>query len=631
MERWTVQNSADLYRVESWGSGYFSVNAKGNIEVAPARTNFKCDLYELVNSLVQRGIEAPILIRFDDIIKDRVCFIQNAFEDAIKESNYKGQYRITYPIKVNQQRHVVDTVRLAGRDNCLGLEVGSKPELLAVLAVHDTPGALLLCNGYKDNEYIELALLARKIGRRSVIIVEQLYELQMILDVSAQLGIEAEVGLRMKPAAKGSGRWESSSGENAKFGLTTQEIVIAINKLKESGKSDWLKLLHFHMGSQITSIAALKQVLRETTRMYIEIAKTCPSLCMLDVGGGLGVDYDGSRSNFASSMNYTTDEYARDIVNAVIESCDEAQIPHPDIISESGRAISAHHSILITEALDVSSVFGVPADIGKPPSDNSVLVRLCEMYDELSVKNCNETWNDAMALKDEILELFIRGDISLQERAFAEVGLKHLVAKVRNMAATLKYVPEDLEKIDNEMRDLYFCNFSVFQSLPDVWAIDQLFPVMPIHRLDSEPKRKAFIADLSCDSDGKIDQFIDLKDVNNFVKLHELETGSPYYIGIFLVGAYQEILGDLHNLFGDTNAVHVALDSEGHTEITHLVKGDTVREVLTYVEYDPQDLFDRLRVSVEKCLKNNTLLPEEAAKLQKRYREALEGYTYLVK
>jgi arginine decarboxylase len=631
MERWGIQNSADLFRVEGWGSGYFGINQKGRVSVSPTRTSANFDLYDLVTSLVQRGIDAPILIRFDDIIKDRVKFIQNAFDDAIKEVSYKGGYRITFPIKVNQQRHVVDTVRTTGREFSLGLEVGSKPELLAVLAIHDTPGALLLCNGYKDTEYIELALLGRKIGRRSIIIVEQLYELQMILDMAQNLGIEAEIGLRMKPLTKGSGRWESSSGENAKFGLTTQEIVLAVNKLKEAGRDSWLKLLHFHIGSQITTIASLKKVLRETTRVYVELAKICPSLCMLDVGGGLGVDYDGSRSNFASSMNYTTDEYARDIVIAVAEACDEAGVSHPDLISESGRALTAHHSVLITEAIDVAPAFGVPADLGKPPTEHELLLRLIEMYNELSLKNCNETWNDAQELRDEIFELFVRGDLSLVERAFAEVGLKHLIAKIRNMAAALKYPPEDLEKFDNEMRDLYFCNFSVFQSLPDVWAIDQLFPIMPIHKLEMEPKRRAFMADLSCDSDGKIDKFIDLKDVNNYLRLHELEAGQPYYIGIFLVGAYQEILGDLHNLFGDTNAVHVGVDSDGELEINHVVEGDSVREVLNYVEYDTNDLVDRLRVSVDKCLRNSTLLPEEAAKLQKRYREALEGYTYLVK
>jgi arginine decarboxylase len=631
MDKWSTSDSSDLYRVESWGSGYFSVNSKGNLQVHPTRNSAAVDLQELVTSLVQRGIDAPILVRFDDIIRDRVSHIQNAFKDAIKEYNYNANYRITFPIKVNQQRHVVDIVRLAGKENLLGLEVGSKPELLAVLAIHDTPDALLLCNGYKDNEYTELALMARKIDRRSVIIVEQFYELQMIIDMAAQHGIEAEVGLRMKPTAKGSGHWISSSGEGAKFGLTTQEIVAAISKLKEIGKSHWLKLLHFHIGSQITSIASLKQVLRETTRMYVEIAKQCPSLCMLDVGGGLGVDYDGSRSNFASSMNYTTDEYARDIVFAVGEACDEAGIPHPDIISESGRAVSAHHSILITEVLDVAPVFGILPDLGKPPTDNEILQRLCELYNDVNVKNCNETVNDATDLRDQILEHFIRGDLSLEERAFAETGLKHLIAKIRGITANLKHVPEDLEKMDSEMRDLYFCNFSLFQSLPDIWAIDQLFPVMPIHRLDTEPKRKAFMADVSCDSDGKIDKFIDLKDVNNHLRLHELENGKPYYIGIFLVGAYQETLGVLHNLFGDTNAVHVSIDAEGHVEIGHVVEGDTVREVLSYVQYDTQDLVDRLRVSVEKCLRKGSLPPEEAAKLQKRYKEALEGYTYLVK
>lgn len=631
MERWTVSSSAELYRVDAWGGGYFGINEQGHVVVKPNRNGASCDLYEMVNALLQRGIEAPILFRFDGIIRDRVKYLQTAFDDAIREVGYQGAYRITYPIKVNQQRHVVDTVRLAGRDNCLGLEVGSKPELLAVLAIHDTPGALLLCNGYKDTEYIELALLARKIGRRSVIIIEQLYELQYVLDVSAQLGVEAEIGIRMKPMTKGSGRWESSAGEAAKFGLNTSEIVAAIARLKEVGKSDWLKLLHFHIGSQITSISAIKKALRETTRMYVEIAKLCPSLQFLDVGGGLGVDYDGSRTNFESSMNYTVEEYARDTVAAVEQACREANIPHPDIISESGRAIVAHHSVLITEAIDVAPYVPTELEPQTPPSKHPLLERLTEMQRELSVKNCQETWNDALELKDEMLSLFINGDLNLEERAYAEAGFKHLLSKIKHTMAGLKYVPEDMEKIDGMLRDLYFCNFSLFQSVPDSWAIDQLFPIMPIHKLEQEPKRRAFMADLSCDSDGKIERFIDLKDVNNYLRLHEIENGSRYYIAIFIVGAYQEILGDLHNLFGDTNAVHVNIDDDGVPEITHVVEGDTIREVLSYVQYDPQDLVERLRISIEKSLRSGQLQPEGAAKLQKRYREALEAYTYLVK
>jgi arginine decarboxylase len=630
MEKWSLQKSQELYRIGSWGEGYFDINTSGNVSVRPSRNGANIDLFELSRTLVQRGIEAPILVRFDGIIRDRVKTIQNAFCQAIQEFNYKGTYRLTFPIKVNQQRHVVDVVRQAGREHLLGLEVGSKPELLAVLAIHDTPGALLLCNGYKDAEYIELALLSKRLERRPIIIVEQLYELQQILDISNRLGIEAEIGFRMKPTAKGSGRWESSGGEHAKFGLNTHEMMLAFNQLKRAEKLPWLKLLHFHIGSQITSIVAIKRALREATRVYTELAKLCPSMCFFDAGGGLGVDYDGSRTNFESSMNYTVEEYARDVVSSVEEACREAGVTHPDIITESGRAVVAHHSVLITEVIDVAPATGVVANLDEPPSQHSMLQEIASLYKNLTVKNCHETLHDALVLRESIVERFVQGDLDLFERAYAERAYRHLVAKIRQVSADLKFIPEDLEKLDEGLRDTYFCNFSVFQSLPDSWAIDQLFPIMPIHRLEQEPKRRAVMADLSCDSDGIIDRFIDLKDVGRSVALHENQPGTPYLIGIFLVGAYQEILGDLHNLFGDTNAVHVDVDGEGHPVVTHVVEGDTVEEVLRYVQYEAQDLSERLRTSIERSIRNGVLTNEQAAKLQKRFKEALDGYTYLV-
>ncbi len=629
MEGWDASKSASLYGIDSWGEGYFAVQSSGNVVVRPNRNGVEADLNLIVRSLVQRGINVPVLLRFDGIIRDRVKRLWEAFDRAIKESSYAGNYQPVFPIKVNQQRHVVETVRSAGKDFSLGLEVGSKPELLAVLAVHDAPGALILCNGYKDREYIDLALMARKIGRRSIVIVEQLYELDQVITVSQQLGVQPEIGIRMKPMTKGSGRWESSGGDRAKFGLSTEEIVIAIEKLREAGHIDWLKLLHFHVGSQITSIAAVKRVLRETTRMFTEIAKLAPGLSFFDVGGGLAVDYDGSKTNFQSSMDYSMEEYARDIVYAIGTACSEANIAAPTIVTECGRALVAHHAVLVAEVIDVAATSDASVPLSEPPTKHPLLRDLDDLFKNLTVKNCHETLHDALSLRDEILEQFIQGRLNLVERAYADKSFWQLVAKIKRVSADLKYRPEDIERLDDQLQDTFFCNFSVFQSLPDSWAIDQLFPIIPIQRLREEPKRHGVIADMSCDSDGKIDRFIDLKDVKHYLPLHPLKPGEPYYLAIFLVGAYQEIMGDLHNLFGDTNAVHVDIGAQGEVEFTHVVEGDTVREALSYVQYEPHDLFERLRQTIERSLRDGNLSPEDSAKIQKRYREALEGYTYL--
>lgn len=626
---WNPARNNELYWIQGWGEQYFDINEKGHVIVRPDRNGLAFDLYEQVRSLVQRGIEPPILLRFDGIIRDRIRRLSSAFDSAIAEFHYKNQYQPAFPIKVNQQKHVVEVIRKAGRDCLLGLEVGSKPELVAVLSIHNTDGALLLCNGYKDAEYIELALLARKIGRRSIIIVEQFYELNLVLETASRLGVEAEIGFRMKPSSKGSGRWASSSGDLAKFGLNIHEIILGVDQLKKAGKEHWLKLLHFHIGSQITSIVPIKKALRESTRMYTELARLCPSMCFFDVGGGLGVDYDGTKTSSDSSMNYSIEEYARDVVSAIGSACDEANLPHPTIISESGRAIVAHHSVLITEIIDVAPVMGPVCELGSPPSDHPLLQELVSLYQNVSPKNCHEALHDATDLRQNILERFIQGDIGLTERAYAESAYRHLIAKIRLVSKALKYVPSDIEKLDDKLLSMYFCNFSVFQSLPDVWAIQQIFPVMPIHRLDEEPKVRATIVDLSCDSDGKIDRFVHPKEPARHIPLHELGK-TPYYLGIFLVGAYQETLGGLHNLFGDTNAVHIDLDENGNWEFKHEIEGNSVSEVLKYVQYDSADLTERLRISIEKALREGRLTNEESAKLKKRFKEALESYTYLV-
>ncbi len=623
-----LNTNQDIYWIHHWSENYFDINEKGHV-VVKKNNNVQIDLYEVVQSLIERGIETPILFRFDGIIRDRIDRLNQAFCEAIEEFEYTNRYQLVYPIKVNQQKHVVNVIRNAGKQYSLGLEVGSKPELICVLSLSDSEGGLLLCNGYKDAEYIELALLSRKLGRRTIIIIEQLYEIKLVFDIASQLGIEAEIGFRMKSSMRGSGRWASSGGELAKFGLSTHEIMLGIEQLKKAKKDHWLKLLHYHVGSQITSISSVKKTLLEATRIYAELAKLCPSMSFFDVGGGLGVDYEGSKTISNCSMNYTMQEYARDIVSAIKTACEESQINEPIIISESGRAIVAHHSVLITEVIDVSPTLDALVELPAPPTDHEILKELCQLYQTVCPENCHEILHDAYHLRETTLQLFIQGNLNLEERAFADRVYYHLIAKIRMVSKKLKFIPEDIEKLDESLLDLYFCNFSVFQSLPDAWAINQLFPVMPIHRLNEKANRHAQLVDVSCDSDGKIDQFSSNFETRKYIQLHEFQS-SPYFLGVFLVGAYQEILGGLHNLFGDTNAVHIDIDENGDWEFSQEVEGDTVNEVLSYVQYQSQELIEALRISIEKALKEGRLSNEDSAKLKKRYKEALESYTYLV-
>jgi len=619
----------DYYSIKRWGEGYFDINSNGHVTVKPNRQNEGGDLYELIQSLVQRGIEAPILIRFNGIIRNRIQVLHNAFQAAIRECNYRGSYRMAFPIKVNPQRHVVEAVQQGGKEYTIGLEVGSKPELIAVMAQENLPGTLLLCNGYKDFDYISLALMASKLGKSTLIIIEQAYELKLVLEVAELLGIEAQIGFRMKLSNKGTGRWHSSGGEHSKFGLFSHEIVSALEQLQAKNKTHWLKLLHFHIGSQITSIESIKKALNEGVRMYTELARDYPSLCYFDVGGGLAIDYDGSKSIADSSMNYTLEEYARNVVYVIGEACLEAGVADPIIITETGRGLVAHHSVLITEVIDITSP--PPAlEQFTPPSDHDIVTSLLSMYEELTVGNCRETYHDAMEIKESILEEFIYGTLSLIERAFAEKIYSLLLLKMRQLFRQLVDPPQEMEILDKILLETYFCNFSVFQSLPDSWAIGQLFPIMPIHRLLEPPTHRSVLADLSCDSDGTIDTFIGRKGSSNtFINLHEYK-GEPYYIGIFLTGAYQEILGGLHNLFGDTNVVHAELDESGQWEFSSLVEGDTIEEVLNYVQYNPERLLNQLHALIERSLKTGELSPLESAQLKKKFKQALESYTYLV-
>ncbi|MCE5318645.1 MAG: biosynthetic arginine decarboxylase [Parachlamydia sp.] len=613
------------FEVQRWSEGYFSINASGHVAVKPDRKGDGGDLFALTQSLVEQGIDAPILIRFNGILRDRIQLLSAAFRSAIHEFKYRNTHRMVFPIKVNPQRHVIETVQQAG-EQIMGLEVGSKPELMAVLALESNPEHLLLCNGYKDSEYITLALMAAKLGRRTLIIIEQAYELKLVLDVAERLGVEAQIGLRMKLSQGGSGRWKGSAGEHSKFGLFPYEIVSCMEQLKASGKTHWLKLLHYHMGSQVTTIESIIRALKEGARMYTELARQAPSLSFFDVGGGLAVDYDGTKSESDSSMNYSLEEYVRDVVSIIGEACLATGVPDPILVTESGRALTSHHAVLITEVIDVTTT---PTEIGQNPGDHAIIQTLQGLNRELTLENCRETFHDVMELKEDILEQFLYGKLTLEERASAEKISRIILAKIRNCYRQLTPVPEEIESLDKMLRETYFCNFSIFQSLPDSWAIQQLFPILPIHRLNETPTHQAVLADLTCDSDGKIDAFIGERDPEHYLLLHEYQ-GTPYYLAIFLVGAYQEILGGLHNLFGDTNVVHAELGANGQWELSRLVEGDTIEEVLHYVQFNTDKLKTQLYELIESCLQSGRITTADSAQVKKLFKQALESYTYLV-
>jgi len=626
--RWTLADALETYAIRAWGAGYFSLNERGNVCVNPGANGASLDLKELVDEVRRRGIGLPLLIRFTDVLKHRVVHINEAFRKAIAEHNYKASYRGVYPIKVNQHRYVVESIVETGKQYSYGLEAGSKPELLAVMALLEDEEALIICNGYKDEEYVETALYASKLGRKVVMVVEKPTELPLIAEVSRRTGISPQIGIRVKLSSRGAGRWEASGGDRSKFGLSSSELMDAIAFMREANLIDCFELLHFHLGSQISNIRNIKNALREASRFFVEVYRQGAPLKYLDVGGGLGVDYDGSQTNFTSSMNYTTEEYANDVVFSIMEACDLAAVPHPTLVSESGRAIVAHHAVLVTEVLGVSEfdVARVPESL--PEGAAPVLKNLLATYRDVTRKNVLEAYHDAVEYKEESLTLFSLGHLSLSERVSAEKIFWALCQKIQRIAHELEVIPEELEVLERQLSDTYFCNFSVFQSLPDSWAIDQLFPVMPIHRLNEKPTRRAVLADITCDSDGKIDHFIDRRDVKDAVELHSLND-DDYYLGIFLVGAYQEILGDLHNLFGDTHAVQVSLAPGGGYLIDHVVAGDTVTEVLNYVSYNRDDLVARVRKFTENALRAGRLTLDDSRKLLQIYEQGLSGYTYL--
>lgn len=629
LSRWTVANSIDLYHIESWATGYFRVNEAGHVEVTPEGPDGPAlDLHTLAHQLVDRGIGLPLLLRFPGILESRVEALSGAFDLAIASEGYRGRYHSVYPIKVNQQRQVVEALVGQGSDHPFGLEAGSKPEVLAALALMEDPDALLVLNGYKDDEFVETALLAKKLGRNAVIVVDRYRELDIILRKAEELGIAPRIGVRVQLDAKASGRWSGSSGFGAKFGLEADEMVAAVERLRARDMLDSLVLLHFHVGSQVTAIRGLKDAVQEAARVYVELVGMGARLDYLDVGGGLAVDYDGSRSSSDSSMNYDLQEYANNVVFHVREMCDEKNVPHPNLVTEAGRALVAHHSVLVFDVPDVDQGLNGAIAETVPEGSHRVLHSLYETWESIEGRNIVECWHDVNYTREEAVKLFAGGVIDLEEKARVDNLYRACCRRILEVTRGLPEVPSELEDLERRLCDIYFGNFSVFQSAPDNWAVDQLFPVMPIHRLGERPVRRGIIADLTCDSDGVIDRFIGRPQAKRVLELHAPD-GEPYLLGVFLLGAYQEILGDLHNLFGDTNAVHVSLDAEGNPIVEDVVQHDTVSDVLGYVGFARRDLLTRMRRAVEQALRAGRLSLKESALFLKDYESGLAGTTYL--
>lgn len=631
MRKWRVEDSAELYNIGGWGRQYFSVNDKGNMIVCPKPGVGPVDIREVLDELQLKDITAPVLLRFPDILDNRVEKISNCFAKAATDYDYKGQNYVVYPIKVNQMRPVVEEIVSHGKKFNIGLEAGSKPELHAVLATNIDENALIICNGYKDEDYIELALLAHKMGRRIILVVEKLNELKLILSISRRLKITPKVGIRIKLANSGSGKWEESGGDQSKFGLDSSELLQAIEFFRKNEIMDWLKLIHFHIGSQITKIRRIKTALREAMQFYVQLAHLGFAVEYVDIGGGLGVDYDGTRSSASeSSMNYSLQEYANDAIYSIVDACEKNDLPQPNIITESGRSLAAHHSVLIIEVLEATSLPRWRDNDELNGDEHELVKELYEIWDKINQQNLFESWHDAMQCREEALDLFSMGMLDLRNRALAEKLFWEIAREVAAVTSTMKHPPEELRKVAKMLPDKYYCNFSLFQSLTDSWAIDQVFPIVPISRLDEKPTRRCTIQDMTCDSDGKITTFISPQGVTASLPVHTLRPGEPYYLGVFLVGAYQEILGDMHNLFGDTNAVHISCYKD-HYEIDKVIDGETVAEVLDYVQYDAKRLVRNVETWVTKAMKEGKITPEEGREFLSNYRSGLYGYTYLEK
>ena len=629
MRKWRIEDSAELYNVTGWGLKYFSINDKGHVQVTPYEGSAPVDLKDVMDELQLRDVSSPILLRFPDILDNRIQKISNCFKKAAAEYDYKGQNFVVYPIKVNQMRQVVEEIVSHGNKYNIGLEAGSKPELHAVLATNSHEKSLIICNGYKDEDYIELALLAQKMGRRIILVVEKLNELRLIAEVAKRIKIEPNIGIRIKLSSSGSGKWEESGGDVSKFGLNSSELLDALAFLEKNKMENCLKLIHFHIGSQITKIRRIKNALREAMQFYVQLSKMGLNIEFVDIGGGLGVDYDGTRSSSsANSMNYSIQEYVNDSVSALVDVCVKNNLPQPNIITESGRSLTAHHSVLIIDVLETAQL-PIWSESKEISDDNHELAReLYAIWNKINPSRVLEDWHDAVQIREEALELFSLGLLDLKTRAQIEKLYWSVAREVNDMTRSMKHPPEELRKIAKMLPEKYFCNFSLFQSLPDSWAIDQMFPIMPIIRLDEKPGRLATLQDITCDSDGKISHFVSPQGASEALPVHALRPGEPYYIGVFLVGAYQEILGDMHNLFGDTNAVHISVSKDGY-EIDQLIDGETVADVLDYVEYNPKKLVRNVEAWVTASMKKGIITPEEGRQFLNTYRVGLYGYTYL--
>ena len=629
MRKWRIEDSAELYNINGWGINFFSINEKGHVTVTPKKDGIQVDLHELVEELQLRDVSAPMLLRFPDILDNRIEKMASCFKIAAEEYDYKAQNFIIYPIKVNQMRPVVEEIVGHGKKFNIGLEAGSKPELHAVIAINTDNDSLIICNGYKDEDYIELALLAQKMGRRIYLVVEKLNELKLIIKTANRLKVRPNLGIRIKLASSGSGKWEDSGGDASKFGLTSSELLEALDILEKKEMNDCLKLLHFHIGSQVTKIRRIKIAMREASQFYVQLYLKGFNVEFVDIGGGLGVDYDGTRSSSSeSSVNYSIQEYVNDAISTMVDASDKNNIPHPNIITESGRSLTAHHSVLVFEVLETTTL-PTMSEEEEPREDDHELVReLFSLWEQINQPRMLETWHDAQQIREEALDLFSLGMLDLKTRAQIERLFWSITKEIHQMTGELKHIPEELLHLPKLLSDKYFCNFSLFQSLPDSWAIDQIFPIIPIQRLDERPDRSATIQDITCDSDGKIDNFISTRNFSYYLPVHSLKAKDPYYIGVFLVGAYQEILGDLHNLFGDTNAVHISVDNKGYS-IDQIIDGETVAEVLDYVQYNAKKLVRTVETWVTSSVKSGIITAEEGKEFLSNYRSGLYGYTYL--
>jgi arginine decarboxylase len=628
--RWTLDKSEELYGIRNWGAGYFSISNKGEVLINPYKDKKEAavSLMDIISGILDRGLDMPVLLRFENLLDSQISYLNTSFADAMRTLNFKGCYRGVYPVKVNQQQQVVEEVTRFGQRYHHGLEVGSKAELIAALSLMTDKEACLICNGYKDEEFIDLCLHATHLGFKCFIVIEMPTELDTILDRSEILGVKPNIGIRIKLSAKAGGHWTESGGDRSIFGLNVTQVIAIVDALKERGMLNSLKLLHYHLGSQVPNIRDIRSAVLEATRVYAELTKEGAPMGFLDLGGGLAVDYDGSNTNYVNSRNYSVEEYCTDIVEAVMSILDPGNVPHPTIITESGRTTVAYYSVLLCNVLDVEKLeeYELPEKLDENTSE--LIKNLFDVNKGISLRNLQECYNDAIYYRDEIRDMFKHGRMSLRERSFSEKIFWNTISQIAREQIKLKNPPPDFEDLDSAIADIYYCNFSVFQSIPDSWAIDQLFPIMPVHRLLEWPNRKAVIADITCDCDGKIDRFIDLHDVSRTLPLHEIKNGEDYYLGIFLVGAYQETLGDLHNLFGDTNVVSVRINSDGSFDLVKEIHGDSVADVLSYVEFDPKDMRTHFRESAEVAIREGLINAVDRKEIMRAYDNGLRGYTY---